>query len=224
MKEVFYVIKEQRKSLNAPVDTMGCSCIPFTENNEHKKFRVLLMLLLSVQTIDKTTYNTVHNLNAFLKRRFNEGISPLTISSLTIGELNLHLKPVNFHIKKTKNLMAISEYFLEKNMPTEYDELVKLPGVGNKIAFLYLQIACGKSMGIGVDTHVHRIFNRLGVVNSKTPEGSRIQLENIYKRSEWREINKVMVGFGQTVCLPRRPRCNECAARLSCKFYKNLEF
>lgn len=218
------MIKEQRKSLIAPVDTMGCSCIPFTKDEEHKKFRTLMMLMLSQQTRDQITYTTVHNLNESLVKKYNEGISPRTVSLLSLDELSSSIKAVNYYIKKAKNIKIIAEYFLDKKMATEYEALIKLPGVGNKIAFLYLQIACNKTVGIGVDTHVHRIFNRLGIVTTRTPEETRIKLEQIYDRREWKEINKVMVGFGQTVCLPKKPKCKECVVNYCCKYGRKFSF
>ncbi|ELQ76619.1 Endonuclease III [Trachipleistophora hominis] len=194
------------------------------KNEEHRKFRVLMMLILSQQTRDKTTYTTIHNLNELLVRKYGEGISPYTISLLSLDELSSSIKNANYYIKKAKNIKMIAEYFVNRKMATEYDELVKLPGIGNKIAFLYLQIACNKTVGIGVDTHVHRIFNRLGVVTTKTPEETRIQLEQIYDKEEWGQINKVMVGFGQTVCLPKKPKCNECVVNYCCKYGKKFSF
>jgi len=94
---------------------------------------------------------------------------------------------------------------------------VKLPGVGPKMAMLTMQEAWGSSVGIGVDVHVHRICNRLGwVKNTKTPEQSRKQLESWLPKDKWQPINRLMVGFGQTVCLPVHPKCAICKVNHLC--------
>ena len=101
-------------------------------------------------------------------------------------------------------------------MPEDLESILKLPGVGKKMAYLYLANACNKNEGIGVDTHVHRISNRIGLVSTKTPEETRKELESKIPQKEWQSINKVLVGFGQTICLPLRPKCKECDASKIC--------
>ena len=100
----------------------------------------------------------------------------------------------------------------EGDIPKTLEELCALPGVGPKMAHLAMQCAWGETVGIGVDVHVHRISNRLRWVNTskKTPEHTRVELESWLPESYWRPINQLLVGFGQTICTPLRPRCDEC--------------
>lgn len=224
MIHIFHKIRLFRTTLKAPVDTMGCTCIPETQNKEEKKFRILIMLLLSPQTKDLITYSTVHKLNKHLIDKYGNGISTKTISKLSIDELENLLKPVNFYKTKAKNILKIAFIFKKQKLPTEYSKILKLPGIGNKIAFLYLQHACKKIMGISVDTHVHRITNRLGIVKSDNPEQTRLQLEKLFDKQDWIEVNKVLVGFGQMICLPRNPKCSSCLVKNDCKYFKELQF
>jgi endonuclease-3 len=92
-----------------------------------------------------------------------------------------------------------------------------LPGIGPKMAHLTMQCAWHKTVGIGVDTHVHRISNRLGWVKTKNPEETRKDLEDWLPPSHWREINALLVGFGQICCLPVKPSCTTCPVKDSCQ-------
>lgn len=114
------------------------------------------------------------------------------------------------YIKKTAAVLA-SDY--GGDIPRTVSELCKLPGVGPKMAVLTANVAWGDTAGIGVDTHVHRISNRLGWTGpeaTKTPEATREVLERWMPSSLWKEANHLLVGFGQQVCTPLRPRCGEC--------------
>lgn len=224
MEKIFETIRKQRIVTKAPVDTMGCTCIPETSNQEEKKFRILMMLMLSPQTKDEITYETVHNLNKILLEKSANGISTSTISELSLDFLEEKIKKVNFYRTKAKNIHKIATLYKNTELPTEHSELVKLSGIGNKIAFLYLQHACNKILGISVDTHVHRIVNRIGLVKTKKPEQTRQGLENIFEEDKWMSINKVLVGFGQTICLPKKPKCSECHVSNRCKYFRTLDF
>mmetsp|Transcript_19627 Transcript_19627/g.31156 ORF Transcript_19627/g.31156 Transcript_19627/m.31156 type:complete len:120 (-) Transcript_19627:84-443(-) len=96
--------------------------------------------------------------------------------------------------------------------------MCKLPGVGPKMAYLCMQTAWGRSVGIGVDVHVHRISNRLGWVNSTNPEQTRKALETWLPREHWAEINPMLVGLGQTICKARKPLCSKCNVKDLCPY------
>jgi len=102
------------------------------------------------------------------------------------------------------------------DIPRNVKELCMLPGVGPKMAYLCMQTAWGKSVGIGVDVHVHRISNRLGWVKTKDPEKTRKTLESWLPKEHWAEINPLFVGLGQTICRARKPLCNECKLKDLC--------
>lgn len=243
MNEIIKLIKEARENINAPVDTMGCINVPEKENNDIKKFQILVMLILSPQTKDEITYNAVKNLH-------NSNI--LRIKNLFLAseeKINYCIRKVGFHNKKTEYLKKICEFIIynylirtyneiknykdinkfhienlledDKNLDKEinrYDNLeilLKLPGVGNKIAFLFLECSFNKVEGISVDTHIHKIVNRLGY-KTKNTEETRKFLEREVDKSEWKGLNKALVGYGQVVCKPVKPNCNYCKI-MSCK-------
>ena len=128
--------------------------------------------------------------------------------------------PVSFHTRKADYLKRAARILRDKHaddVPDSFDGLKELPGVGNKIAFLVLSSAFGKHEGICVDTHVHRISNRLGWVQhagsaagTKTPEQTRVALEKWLPPELWWECNTLLVGFGQQVCSAVQPKCGVC--------------
>lgn len=213
--DLYFKIKEQRKNIVAPVDTMGCASMG--KNQDDRKFYVLVGLLLSSQTKDEVTYKAVENLENKLGT-----LSPSNVLQAQREDIHKCIEKVGYHNKKTQFLYEISKK-VEGKMPDTLEETLALPGIGKKMAYLYLAHACNKNEGIGVDTHVHRISNRLKMVKSKNEEGTRMQLEKIFEKDEWQTINKVLVGFGQTICLPLKPKCNQCSISELCPFRNNKE-
>ncbi|MCD6102839.1 MAG: endonuclease III, partial [Thermotogaceae bacterium] len=106
-------------------------------------------------------------------------------------------------------------------VPDNLEELVKLPGVGRKTANIVLAVSYHRP-ALAVDTHVHRISNRIGLVKTKSPLQTEKQLTKIVPENLWAQINGPMVEFGRTVCLPRKPRCKICPLAGECGYYKNL--
>jgi endonuclease III len=138
-------------------------------------------------------------------------------------------------VKYIKNTTAILKEEYSGDIPNTVESLCRLPGVGPKMAHLCMNIGWGIVTGIGniagfqeftvklltptspgVDTHVHRISNRLGWVNSKNPEDTRKQLEDWLPKEYWDEVNHLLVGFGQTLCRPVHPRCGDCLNKDTC--------
>ena len=120
---------------------------------------------------------------------------------------------VGFHNNKTKYIKAAALLLRDEynsDIPNTVEGLMRLPGVGPKMAYLCMSAAWGKDVGIGVDVHVHRITNLWGWQTSKSPEETRFWLEGWLPKDKWHEINKMLVGLGQTVCLPVGRRCGEC--------------
>lgn len=120
---------------------------------------------------------------------------------------------VGFHNTKTKHIKMVAEILskqYDNDIPDTIEGLVSLPGVGPKMAYLAMSAAWKKDLGIGVDVHVHRITNLWGWHVTKTPEQTREWLEGWLPHEKWHQINKMLVGLGQTVCLPVGRRCGEC--------------
>ena len=123
------------------------------------------------------------------------------------------INKVGFHNLKTKYIKATAEILRDKfnsEIPDSIEGLVSLPGVGPKMAYLTMSAAWGKDEGIGVDVHVHRITNLWGWNKTQTPEQTRAALESWLPREKWHDINNLLVGHGQTICLPVGRRCGEC--------------
>lgn len=135
------------------------------------------------------------------------------ILSIPPDHLNELIGAVGFHNNKTKYIKSAAVILRDQynsDIPTTAQELMKLPGVGPKMAYLCMSAAWGRHEGIGVDVHVHRITNLWGWHKTKTPEETRMALQSWLPKEKWHEINKMLVGFGQTVCLPVGRRCGDC--------------
>jgi endonuclease-3 len=142
--------------------------------------------------------------------------STLTVQNILAvspERLNEMIWAVGFHNNKTKYIKQVAEILRDQydsDIPTTPEDLMKLPGVGPKMAYLCMSAAWGKHEGIGVDVHVHRITNLWGWHATKNPEETRMALQSWLPRDKWHEINKLLVGLGQTACLPIGRRCGEC--------------
>jgi endonuclease-3 len=135
-------------------------------------------------------------------------------------EVDEAIRQVGFHTRKAQYLLKTSEILVRDyggDIPPTLDKILELPGVGPKMAHILMNVGWGTPVGIGVDTHVHRICNRLGwVKNTRTPEQTRLQLESWLPRTYWGQINHLLVGFGQTICTPLNPHCDECPVNDLC--------
>lgn len=189
-------------------------------NGSH--FLGLCASLLSAQTRDAAVMIAVERLaNSLGSGEFLPGrvrpVEPAAVAAATQSDLEDILRGVNYHKTKAKNLSLIAEAILKDHsgqVPSNFEDLIALPGVGPKIANLVLSVVFGQVDGCGmvVDTHVHRISRRLGWTNdlATSPERTRRALE-VFIPEEVRElVTRRLVGFGQVVCLPRGPLCNSC--------------
>ncbi|CAJ0597138.1 unnamed protein product [Cylicocyclus nassatus] len=206
-------ITEMRKTSDAPVDTMGCHKLadPLV-SPETFHFQVLMALMLSSQTKDDVT-------SAAMKRLRSYGCNVDSMLTIPTSELEKLLYPVSFYKRKAIYIQKAAAILKEKyngDVPDTFEGLCSLPGVGPKMAHLVLQVAYNKVDGIAVDTHVHRTANRLGWVNTDTPERTRAKLEEMLPRSQWASINPLLVGFGQQICLPIGPKCDICLCKDIC--------
>ncbi|KAJ0261929.1 Endonuclease III 1 [Hirschfeldia incana] len=218
--QVLEGIRQMRSSGDAPVDSMGCdkagSFLPPSE----RRFAVLLGALLSSQTKDQVNNAAIHRLH-------QKGLlTPESIEKTDESTIRDLIYPVGFYARKATYMKKIAKICLEKfkgDIPSSLDDLLALPGIGPKMAHLILHIAWNDVQGICVDTHVHRICNRLGWVSrpgtkqkTSTPEETRVALQQWLPKEEWVAINPLLVGFGQTICTPLRPRCEACGVAKLC--------
>ncbi|XP_069726113.1 endonuclease III-like protein 1 [Phaenicophaeus curvirostris] len=202
-------IREMRRKRDAPVDEMGVDkCYDSSAPPQVMRYQVLLSLMLSSQTKDQVT-------SAAMLRLRQHGLTVDRILQMDDATLGQIIYPVGFWRNKVKYIKQTTAILKQKyggDIPQTVEELVQLPGVGPKMAHLAMTIAWDSVSGIAVDTHVHRITNRLKWVKKETkyPEETRVALEEWLPRDLWREINWLLVGFGQQTCLPVNPRCSEC--------------
>ncbi|KAF1815252.1 DNA glycosylase, partial [Eremomyces bilateralis CBS 781.70] len=208
-----------RADIVAPVDTMGCATLADpTASARDQRFQTLVALMLSSQTKDVVTAAAMGRLREEVpgvceEDRVDSGFNLESILALPAPRLNELIAKVGFHNVKTAYILrtaAILRDEHDSDIPATIVGLTSLPGVGPKMAYLCLSAAWGRDEGIGVDVHVHRITNRWGWNRTKGPEETRKALEGWLPRDKWNEINHLLVGFGQTICAPVRPRCGEC--------------
>ncbi|KAJ2157251.1 alpha,alpha-trehalase nth1 [Coemansia sp. RSA 552] len=211
-------IKEYRAAHEAPVDTVGCEALTEEEKDPKlRRFRSLISLMLSAQTKDEITADAVRTLS----NRLSGGLTPRALSEAPIDLIHECVRRVGFWQRKSNYIREAARTCLEQydgDIPRTVPQLLSLPGVGPKMAYLAMHAAWQDTQGIGVDTHVLRITHRLGWVpeSVKSPEATRHSLESWMPRSLWREINPLLVGFGQVLCRGVGPKCDECPVNRFC--------
>ncbi|MDW8033258.1 MAG: endonuclease III [Aquificaceae bacterium] len=174
----------------------------------------LLCALLSTRTRDETTAEVC-------KRFLQEVSSPEDILEMSLEKLQELIYPVGFYKNKAKHLKELARQLVEEFggvVPDRLEELLKLKGVGRKVANIVLSEGFGKP-AIAVDVHVHRVSNRWGLLKTKTPEETERALMDILPQEYWRDYNRLLVAFGQTICKPLKPRCGECPLKEWCDYY-----
>jgi len=181
------------------------------ETHEDEPFRILVGTMLSAQTKDGVTA-------VACKRLFRRAKSFKAIERLSEKDIRELIYPVSFYRTKAKHLkqtaVIVREEYSGRILET-IDELVKLPGVGRKTANLVVQLAFGEP-AICVDTHVHRIMNRFGYVETRTPLETEMALRDKLPKRLWNTVNRNLVAYGQHTCTPVSPKCSECPIKKHC--------
>ena len=177
-------------------------------------YLVLIGCILSLRTNDKITYPATLRMLKLAK-------TPKKMSKIKIEELTKAIYPVGFYENKARQIIELSKQIYEDlngEVPGEIEELIKFKGVGRKTANLVLAKGFNKP-AICVDVHVHRIFNRLGYIHTKTPEETEFALRKKLPIRHWIDINTLIVTHGQNVCKPQKPNCTTCPINEFCNFY-----
>ncbi len=146
----------------------------------------------------------------------------MKIANANVRKIESLIRPAGFYRVKAKRLKEVSRLLLERfdgDVPHDFDSLFSLPSVGRKTANCVLVYGFG-SKAIPVDTHVHRISNRLGLVSTTSPEETEHVLTSFVPEGYWLDINELLVRFGQDTCRPIGPRCSECPLNDICDYYK----
>lgn len=185
----------------------GVKGAPPSDNEEQENpFHVLISTMLSAQTRDEVTY-------AASTRLFRKARTPTSMAALTTKQIEKLIYPVSFYRNKAVHVKETCRQILKRyagTVPDTMEEMLTLPGVGRKTANLVLILAHASRENICVDTHVHRISNRLGWVRTRTPEQTEQALYRVTPKKWWPSVNLYLVTWGQNVCRPVYPRCPAC--------------
>lgn len=174
-------------------------------NQSADPFKILISCLLSLRTKDEVTTEAS-------KRLFDLADTPEAMARLSVEQIQKAIYPVGFYITKAQRIKEICHILIDKynsKVPDKLDELLKLKGVGRKTANLVITLGY-KKHGICVDTHVHRISNRLGLVKTRTPEQTEFALMEVLPKKYWIIYNDLLVSYGQNICRPISPLCSQC--------------
>jgi endonuclease-3 len=183
---------------------------------DHDPYRVLVRTILSQRTRDENTDQATNNLFSKYKDIYEVVEAPT-------DDVQDLIKPAGFYRVKAGRIQEVSQILIDEyggEVPDTLEELVKLPGVGRKTANCVLVFAF-ELPAIPVDTHVHRISNRMGLVNTKTPDETEIELSKIAPKDLWIKLNDLMVQFGQNICKPTSPQCEMCPVNYLCDYDGN---
>ena len=177
-------------------------------------FKILIGTILSARTRDEVTA-------AVIKALFSRFKNPDELSRANLSDIKKLIQKIGFYNVKAARLKEVSQLIIKKyngEVPSNLNDLLTLPGVGRKTANCVLVYGFKKA-AIPVDIHVHRISNRIGIVNTKNPEETENVLQKSIDKKYWIRVNETFVTFGQNICLPIKPKCNVCQLTKMCKYY-----
>ncbi len=201
------------RALARAIDNLDLPAVEkIAEESQEDPFEVLVATMLSAQTRDAVTA-------AASSRLFRAARTPRTMAALTVKRIETLIYPVSFYRRKARHVKETCRILVEQfggRVPAAMPELLSLPGVGRKTANLVLILSFKSLKNICVDTHVHRISNRLGWVRTRTPDETE---QALYKATDdrwWPYINLYLVTWGQNVCRPNYPRCGARVIRVHC--------
>lgn len=208
MAEIVKIIRALQKELKAEY-----------RRKDRSVFQILITTVLSARTRDEQTARAAEN----LFRRYR---SVEELASADVKEIERLIRASGFYRQKAKRIKEIGKIILEKHggkVPDDIEKLLKLPGVGRKTAGIVMVYGFRKPVAIPVDTHLHRIPNRMGLVKTKRPEQTEQELMKIVPKKFWIPVNHLFVRFGQNICKPVKPLCFRCPIENYCSFEdKNL--
>ena len=183
------------------------------ELTHHSTFELLVSVILSARCTDK-------RVNIITKDLFKVANTPKQMANMPIEELERYIYSCGFYKAKARNIHNMSAKIVQLGyVPDKVNELVSLPGVGIKTASVMQSVAYNRP-AIAVDTHVHRVSNRLGIVHTKRPEDTQKQLEQQFDESLWSQLHHLLIFHGRYICKSQNPDCNRCTLNEICEWYK----
>ncbi|MBI3640056.1 MAG: endonuclease III [Thaumarchaeota archaeon] len=212
MKKILHGMMETMNSVKPPRMT---ALRELREAEMGSPLSILIGTILSARTRDENT-------SAVVKKLFSKYKSARSLAQAKLSDVEKIIKSTGFYHVKAKRVIEVASIIDSKysgKVPDTLEELLKLPGVGRKTANCVLVYAFEKP-AIPVDTHVHRISNRLGLVQTKNPEETELELMKKIPKKYWLKINDMFVMYGQNICKPISPMCDVCQIKKECNYYK----
>ena len=209
------ILSGMTNTMNA-VKPLRITALRDLHDAETGPFSILIGTILSARTKDEATTKAVKDL-------FSKYKNPKELAAAKIKDIEKIIKSIGFFHVKSKRIIEVAQIIHTKykdKVPEDLDTLIQLPGVGRKTANCVLVYAFEKP-AIPVDIHVHRISNRLGLVDTKNPEETEQELMKKIPKKYWIDINDTFVMYGQNICKPISPMCDVCKIKNNCKFYKS---
>lgn len=203
--KIIHVLRKATKGMDEPAVSQ------IVAEYGRDSFLILISCLLSLRTKDPVSLSLSREL-------FKYARTPYELLQIPIKKLEKLLYSIGFYRKKTRLLHSVSKALIKRfngKVPKTMQELISIKGIGHKTASVVLSEGY-RIPAIAVDTHVHRIANRLGLVKTKTPEQTETALQQIIPKRYWIELNPLLVMWGQNVCEPISPRCSHCAISRLC--------
>jgi endonuclease-3 len=211
------IMKKMKQALNREKPPRLTALRGLQMEEQGDPFKILIGTILSARTRDENTTKIVSRLFARFK-------TPQDLAAADIDEIKKIIHSIGFFNVKAERIKQVSQTLVANfggQVPCDIDQLLELPGVGRKTANCVLVYAFDKP-AIPVDVHVHRISNRLGLVRTKMPEQTELQLSRLVDRRLWTKVNDMFVMYGQNICLPVNPNCKACDLKKICRYYSTL--
>lgn len=208
---ILKILKKEYEKYQKPVSTS-------IQERTKDPFKVLIATILSARARDIQTEKICNEL-------FKHADKADKLAKISLNKLQKIIKSIGFYREKSKRIKNAAQYLLDNHegeVPNNFDDLIKIPGVGRKTANVFLAEVHNFNV-IGVDVHCHRVPNRIGLIKTKKPIETEKALEKLFPRNEWKNVNRAFVSHGQNVCRPIRPLCFKCPIEKYCNFkFKNL--
>jgi endonuclease-3 len=208
------ILKKMERALNREKPPRMTALRGLQSEEQGDPFKILIGTILSARSRDENTTKVVNRL-------FERFKTPQDLAAADVGELKKIIHSIGFYNVKAARIKQVSQVLVSRfagRVPSDIDQLLELPGVGRKTANCVLVYAFDKP-AIPVDVHVHRISNRLGLVKTKMPEQTELELLQLVDKRLWTKVNDTFVMYGQNICLPVRPNCKACDLRRMCRYY-----
>jgi endonuclease-3 len=211
------ILKKISKMVSASKDKRATALAELKQAEAGDPFKILIGTVLSHRTRDESTSKAT-------ERLFEVYDTPEKLAKADVRKVKELIRSVGFYNVKSRNVIRVATQVVEEfggRVPDDLESLLTLHAVGRKTANCVLVYGFNKP-AIPVDTHVHRIANRLGLVQTKTPEQTEEELTKTVPKRYWLELNELFVRFGQTTCKPIGPRCDICTLTADCRYYREV--